>query len=56
MTLRDEEKTILIRLFLEKAESALDEARGNIASFPNVAVTRAYYSTYYMSAHGATLA
>lgn len=47
MTLLDEERKILVRLFLEKAEKAVAECAEIVKISPNVAVTRAYYAMYY---------
>ncbi|MDR3264925.1 MAG: HEPN domain-containing protein [Synergistaceae bacterium] len=37
------------RLYIEKAHAALREARNNQNLNPNVAISRAYYSTFYMA-------
>ena len=37
------------RLYADKSHAALKEARDNQESNPNVAITRAYYSTFYMA-------
>jgi uncharacterized protein (UPF0332 family) len=47
MTLRDDEREAMSRLYMDKACEALQEARDNQGQHPNVAVTRAYYSMFY---------
>jgi len=38
-----------VRLYIDKSHAALKEARDNQDFNPNVAISRAYYSTFYMS-------
>lgn len=45
MTLRNEDKSILIKLYLEKARESLDDAKSETAS-PSARVNRAYYSMF----------
>ena len=37
------------RLYIDKSHAALKEARDNQNSNPNVAISRAYYSAFYMA-------
>jgi uncharacterized protein (UPF0332 family) len=47
MTLHDDEREAMSRLYMDKAYEALLEARDTQEQHPNVAVTRAYYSMFY---------
>ena len=48
MTLQDTNRTALIQHYLEKSEDRFDAAAVNLgASFPDVAVSNAYYSVFY---------
>jgi uncharacterized protein (UPF0332 family) len=47
MTLHDDEREAMSRLYMDKAFEALLEARDNQEQHPNVAITRAYYSMFY---------
>jgi uncharacterized protein (UPF0332 family) len=47
MTLRDDERDAMSKLYMEKACEALQEGRDTQEQHPNVAVTRAYYSMFY---------
>ena len=38
-----------VRLYIDKSHVALKEARDNQESNPNVAISRAYYSAFYMA-------
>lgn len=47
MTLQDTNRTALIQHYLEKSEDRVDAAAVNLgASFPDVAVSNAYYSVF----------
>jgi uncharacterized protein (UPF0332 family) len=47
MTLREDEREAMSRLYMDKAYEALQEARDTREQHPNIAVTRAYYSMFY---------
>ena len=48
MTLQDTDRTALIRHYLEKSEERFNAAAVNLgASFPDVAVSNAYYSVFH---------
>jgi uncharacterized protein (UPF0332 family) len=47
MTLQNEERLEMSKLYIEKAREAIQEAKVNEAHFPNLSVVRAYYSMFY---------
>jgi uncharacterized protein (UPF0332 family) len=47
MTLQDDEREAMSRLYMDRAYEALQEAKDTREQHPNVAVTRAYYSMFY---------
>lgn len=54
MTLKGNEREVVVRLFFEKARKALNSARNNVETDPDNAINRAYYSMFY-AAQGALL-
>ena len=55
MTLKDEERKELIKLYMDNAREALHAAGYNKERFSKIAVDRAYYSMFY-AAHSSLLA
>lgn len=47
MTLGRDERNEMSRLYMKKAHDALRAAKTNVIEFPDVAVSRAYYSMFY---------
>ena len=47
MTLKNEARLEMSRLYMDKAREAICEARENKDRFPNLSVVRAYYSMFY---------
>ena len=55
MTLKDNEREEMSKLYMEKACETLQEAKDKKEQYPNSSITRAYYSMFH-AAHSAFMA